>query len=972
VPNVIAQNPYIHHYTTLDGLPSNNVYQIFQDSQKFIWFSTDAGVVQFDGTNFKCFRKKDGLSSNDVIRIKEDSFGRIWFFNYNSSVNYYYRGKIFNKENTPFLKSLLGKGFFIDFYVDLNKTIYFYDWQREVFALDTNNNVSKRNRFFNSAITPPLVWTTRESVRISYAEMMANSDLRIFTSYGIYSQKNFNSPSITLDSTLRIFGVFPTKTNFYYLITANKGILKSSKDLKYNKVNTQVAPLKVKSILEDQEGFLWITTLDEGVLCYKNDKLIRRFDIVGALGIFQDHENNIWISSQSDGVYLINHDILTQTHIDNSSFDQLGVENISSNINNGVWCSNGHSVFSVKQKRVSKIQLNESNNLINYILQLKNRKFIVAEKASHIITLEYLITNNLTQEAHFLKSKSYPLYAKGFILNKSGDSIAIYDQNRILLGNIIEMFDNSHQICLTDRINFAYFNENNEIIINGKAIYRLRNGILKPYDELKKFDGTMILDHIIIDSTSEIFNIDGDSLFLRSKKVFFNLTSAFNIIIDSQIKKILYYKSKLYFNTLSNIYICEFPLNLLKRKPVIVRSLNLRFNNIRDFLIKNDSLYIASQDGLTIISENVDNRNKSIPPIPYLLNVSINDKMEILPLNVLTLVGKNTIRLVSSCISYSPSPIIYSYLLEGSDNEWTTGIGSNITVIYQNLHKGNYVFKLRMRKSNSDWSQPLILKITIKPTFWEYPIVRVLIVLLFVSIIVLIAIRIKNEKIKKVEINHQLIVMEQKALQSMMNPHFIFNSLGSIQNYLLKNKAGEAIMYLSQFSRLIRQNLHAINQNMIPLDEEINRLNNYLELEQLRLENKFHYSIEVEDLLLNDNIVIPSMIIQPFAENSIWHGIARIETKGYIKVKISYFSENMLKIMLEDNGVGMDHSKDLSYKSKNHLHLGMQMTRKRLVLLSKKHHIDAHVEFNDVSPGAENRGTRIELFIPYGYGNASI
>ena len=80
--SVSAQNPYIQHYTTYDGLPSNSVYYVFQDSKKFIWFATDAGVVRYDGTTFTNYRKKDGLSSNEVIRIKEDSFGRVWFFNF--------------------------------------------------------------------------------------------------------------------------------------------------------------------------------------------------------------------------------------------------------------------------------------------------------------------------------------------------------------------------------------------------------------------------------------------------------------------------------------------------------------------------------------------------------------------------------------------------------------------------------------------------------------------------------------------------------------------------------------------------------------------------------------------------------------------------------------------------------------------------------------------------------------------------
>ena len=111
----MAQNPYIRHYTTLDGLPTNTIYQMCQDSHKFLWFTSDAGVIKFDGSTFTSYRKKDGLSSNDVVRIKEDKQGRIWFFNYNATVNYFYQNKIYNDKNAPFLKLLVGKGYFLNF-----------------------------------------------------------------------------------------------------------------------------------------------------------------------------------------------------------------------------------------------------------------------------------------------------------------------------------------------------------------------------------------------------------------------------------------------------------------------------------------------------------------------------------------------------------------------------------------------------------------------------------------------------------------------------------------------------------------------------------------------------------------------------------------------------------------------------------------------------------------------------------------
>jgi LytS/YehU family sensor histidine kinase len=215
-----------------------------------------------------------------------------------------------------------------------------------------------------------------------------------------------------------------------------------------------------------------------------------------------------------------------------------------------------------------------------------------------------------------------------------------------------------------------------------------------------------------------------------------------------------------------------------------------------------------------------------------------------------------------------------------------------------------------------------------------------------------------------------LITLEQKALQSMMNPHFIFNSLGSIQNYLLQKKSGEAGLYLSQFARLIRQNLNAINAASINLEEEIDRLKNYLDLEKLRMENKFDYNIEVDENVEADEVQIPSMIIQPFVENAIWHGIAPLEKKGMIIIKFRLLSERSLRIIIEDNGIGMKQSATYSIKTEKHLNLGMEMTRKRLELLGKKLNVPAGIEFRETFPGSPNPGTEVVLVVPFSYNKA--
>jgi tetratricopeptide (TPR) repeat protein/two-component sensor histidine kinase len=242
-----------------------------------------------------------------------------------------------------------------------------------------------------------------------------------------------------------------------------------------------------------------------------------------------------------------------------------------------------------------------------------------------------------------------------------------------------------------------------------------------------------------------------------------------------------------------------------------------------------------------------------------------------------------------------------------------------------------------------------------------------LIVLILMAVMLFILWK-RNLKLKRQEMDHQIVTLEQKALQSMMNPHFIFNSLGSIQNYLLQKKTSEAGLYLSQFARLIRQNLNAINAAMINLDEETDRLKNYLDLEKMRLPDRFDYTIVIDEYIESDETFIPSMIVQPFIENSIWHGISPMEEMGQVNVKIQKESDFALKITVEDNGIGMKKSELYSLKKKEeHLRLSLEMTRKRLHLLGLKFNVATRIDFSEAFPGSENPGTKVEIVLPFKY-----
>lgn len=973
--NIVAQNPFIRHYTTSDGLPTNTIYQIYQDSHKFLWFTSDAGVIKYDGSNFISYRKKDGLSSNDVVRIKEDTRGRIWFFNYNASVNYLYENKIYNGKNAPFLNSLKGMGFFLDFFTDSHQNIKFYNWQREIFSLDTNNNVSKKLIFSNISYKLPLVEKNYDIIRVSYLNISLPDELTIWSSTGIYKEIISQEKISVLDSNLCCIDVFPARNNTNYVKrcvyqkqTNLYELLKVTGNFQKETISLPFNAQKIKTVLEDSEGYLWIAAYEEGVFCIKNNKVVRRFDIKDALGLFQDSEQNIWASSQSDGIYVINHDILEQKHYGNTYFHDHGIHTLCDSPGMGVWCINSNAAFLLKNNIFYALSIPGNLQPVNLVHLFKNQTLILRSSIRNTLcTFDDFTINTTSNNIGCRQNMYYNFFVKKIFNDRSGNVLAMFDQNKILVTNTIKPLLNIGYKDISERINNAYYNADNELVINAKENYLYKNNALVPYPELSRFDGTIISDHLVLSDSAELFNIDGDSLYVLCQHKFYNLTDAFDFPFDAQINKILYEDSTLYLTTLKDIFVCHNPLKVISGNPVHIQPLNNSFTNINDILIHKDTLYIASDDGLTVIPEASIATSIAQPPIPYLKSITVNDKVYSITDQELKLTGKNKIQLSFGCISYSSSSIIYSYMLEGIENKWTIGTGNGINLVYQDLPKGNYTFKLRVRKANSGWSKPLELSVNIKPTLVEYPAFRAVVVLIFSGVIFLIIFMIRIQKMKRVEIDHQMIVMEQKALQSMMNPHFIFNSLGSIQNYLLNNKGSEAVIYLTQFANLIRQNLNAINTPMIILEEEVDRLRNYIDLEQKRLENKFVYSIQIDNELEAETLYIPSMIIQPIAENAIWHGIATLEEKGVLKISFRVHNSNSLKIIIEDNGIGMKKSLEYSAKSSQHHHLGMQIIKKRLVLLSKKYKTKTSIIYSASYPNHQNQGTRVELIMPFIY-----
>ena len=971
-----AQNPLIQHFTTAEGLPTNSVYKIFQDSKKFIWFATDAGVSRYDGSKFVHYRKQDGLSSNDVFDIQEDSFGRIWFFHTNAALNFYYKNSIHNEINTPFLKAFRSDDFFRKMYEDKDRNLYFYHHPGLLInKLNPQNQVTKYKIQSIPTINDYKPFIKIQGMAIRNMFRNEKGQFIFWTPTGCYMTRDLEELPDLLTNEYRFKDFITSSNKKNYVLTRRVHTTKFLLKRFNNEVTfDQIEPLIdiesefVTSILEDNNGLLWVTTDDKGVYCFREGKIINHFDIKDAKSVIQDHENNIWICSLKEGVFKINPSFNKFQHLKTSDFHNSGIFALSKNDSSGVWCTNGKSIFLVRNNQIYNVDFPNSENYFNQILEINDHTLMVGETGKRPFILGGVRLNDKAKKVYYSSEMQSPMVLQKIILNTQTKELTSFNLSFVMTLDKVKFFQKSKLKRIGTRVYNTYFNSDNELIINARKNLIFTGAALREYNELSYFNNKIISEHLNLEDKTELFNLEGDSLFLRKDKKLTNLTKAFEQPIDLQINHIAYHDSTLFIATSRNIYVCENPLNALINKTVKIQKINVDFKSINDILVNADKLFIASNDGLTSIPIIHLHESKKVTPIPYFESIQVNDKENLVTQDQISLISNQRINIAFNCINYSISPISFSYKLEGTDEGWTIVKGNN--VVLQNLSKGKYTFMLRARKPASEWSEPVAFGIEVQATIWQHPLLYFFLILLISGIIFLSILRRKDVELDRRQMEHQILLLEQKSLQAMMNPHFIFNTLGSIQNYLLHNKPHEAGIYLSQFARLIRQNLNAIDTPMINLEEEVDRLKNYLDLEKLRMANKFEYTIELGESVESEDILFPSMIIQPFVENAIWHGIANLDENGFIGIYINLKSENALQIIIEDSGIGIANSAKFNTKGEQHLNLGMNITKKRLTLLSQKYDIETNISYSERTPGTVNPGTKVTVVAPFIYGKS--
>ena len=948
--STVAQNPFITNYTIADGLPSNNIYCSYQDKNGFMWFGTSVGVVRFDGSNFVSYTREDGLNGDIVLRMKEDFKGRLWFFNRNGTINFFYENTIFNEKNAPFLNELKTNVFIHDFFQDKDSTLYFYNSVSEVFVVKQNEFIDYRDFSLNNS----------KDIGLYNFNKSEDNKFLLWTAPGIYEIEEIDDELKLHKNPFRSQNVCQKNENESYVLD-QFGYLHLFRDLKIFKKNILKSETQlIQSIIEDEDGFMWISTFDKGVYCYKQDSIVLHLDISKAQNLILDKENNIWIVSNVDGIYKINRDILKYKFLGKNEFNGKGITDLAASIQDGVWATNGESLYYILNNKKFESSINIDGNIINNIYQFKNSTIVL----SGINTKMYIISDVDVNTKN--KTINYTIVGRfKFRINKLAVNLT---ENLIYSFIVDKLFrteiENSYETTILNldrgRINNIFFNSENKLIINIAKNYILTDSIkLAPL--YQPFNEQIILSHLIIDNENEIINVSRNKLYLLNNKKYYDLTSQFIPQIDFRIKDMIYEGSTLFFFTNRTVYFISNPLKILSNEPIELDRLNIEFNNINDLYFQDNTLYVASDDGITFIPLDECINAEVQPTKPYFYKISLNEEEYDLSSGSVEFKNRKRLSIEFSSLNYSSIPSNYSYMLEGVDESWI--IGNEKRVVYLNLSPGNYTFKLKSRKNREEYGKVIEMPIIVHPTIIQRPITQLLLFILLLFIILLIVRYRYNRKIKQRDTEHLLITLENKALQSMMNPHFIFNALGSIQGFLLQNRSTEAGTYLSQFARLIRQNMNSLKTSFICVDDEVERLRNYIELEKLRMNDKFNYQIEVEDQLDSYDICIPSMIVQPFVENAIWHGISSIEGDGFIKIIFSCVDDKSIEVLVEDNGIGIKDTETFS-KSGQGLNMGVALTKKRLKLIGERQGVNSEITTKNIFPGATQAGTQVKIIVP--------
>ncbi|WP_276479769.1 sensor histidine kinase [Paraflavitalea pollutisoli] len=940
-PTITSAQEYNYiRYDTKDGLAGSTVYDMVQDQEGFMWFATEAGLSRFDGTRFKNFTTADGLPDVEVIKLYVDYTGRVWIAPFKNTLCYYYKGKIHTAANDSLLKLVK-----LDAAVEVITGDYagniFMSGGRFAYILQTKPGQEKLlrllpfQRHFVNAIpnfnsTKGILLFTEDSSflwregQLSYWASLVNS-----------SRKKMFPAQLSSDKSAKYISYTNAITSFYRKWSIDK-----------KSINT--------FLIGNFDGAYSIDSVNFGQL---EEKFLAGKKVNA---VWIDYENNLWFGTNGQGIYkLTSRNFKTYGFTGNQSPEIFSIVKVGNAMLIGGDYNKLYefSAGTVKSSPLVKTfeeatQGSYSSNRLLTILPTSNGSLAfgfdlylflkkgVHEKFSILSPIKALLEVN----------RDTLLVATGRnVVHVDATNLAVLDTIWPSRATSVGYHNGQVYIGTVDGLNFLESGHQARYLGTDEPALRYRIAAIS-----KANDGVVW-----------VATFGGGIIGLKGDRVFARISSGDGLTSDV-CRSLFIGKDHLWVGTDKGVN--KVDLNNLSSPPrQYTVSDGLPSNIINAIYVDRGQVHIGSPAGLTTFDERqVSNFSRCDLK---LLGVSISGQ-PVNPDSIGHLAYKdNNIAIDFVAISFkSAGDILYRYRLQGLKETWDSTRQNSLS--YPSLPSGQYQLELTAANKFGVVSAPIIIPFTVDAPFWQTWWFLTIVALLTITLTALLvgarfSVLRKRER-EKASLEQKVSKLEQLALLAQMNPHFIFNCLNSIQAFIIQNDLLATNQYLTEFARLIRQTMDSAAKGTITLEDEISYLSRYIELERMRFGKSFDFEISIDEQIDVSYLSIPSMMLQPYVENSIRHGIRYKKGQGgLVEVKFRQYG-SQLSCIVEDNGIGRQEA--LRLRSKVHVEYqskGMTLAANRIQALNRQFNETISINIVDkVDETGKASGTRVEITFP--------
>ena len=1002
-----SQSYNFKNYSAEQGLPFVQVFTIFQDSKGNLWTGGYGGLSRFDGKTFTNYSPKNGLANHWVTSIAEDNDGNIWIGTISGLSKFDPSAPLRagSRNFTTYTKKDGLAGDYINslttdkrgnLWIATSEGISIYDARLPARAGTDGNDEAGQGKTFSSLTDKNGL--NSNNVSLIFADKSGNIWLGtnkgaskiVFTnktpqdrSFDNYSFVNGIYDSLITDFTEDGLG------NIWF--GTNKGVVRyDGMNFKTFTAKDGLSSNSIHALIKDEHSNdIWVGTNDGLNKISANGKIetfrvseARNGNKIGQL--FVDKEGNVWLGTQN-GLYRFR-DPSFSTFNEKSGLKDATIFSIFRDSKKNLWVGtyeNGFYRYNGKEfKNFSEKDGLVGNRTTAGIEDKYGNIWLGTNKGVSIY--DGKIFKNIPGKKSGLKSDSVTAIlqdSKGRIWLGGNKGGTIWESNKL------KTFE-----LKSDGQNFDVWYEFEDS--KGNIWFGTYLGGLFVYDGKNYEDFSKKLNlksktyfSILEDKQGNLYFGSFDGVYIYNPSTGKNLPAGRQVNTisekDGLSSDLIYVMA--FDSSCENLYIgTNQGVNKLDVKEykstgkIILKqygqeegfsSLETNSNGIwRD---EDGSFWFGTVNGLIHYDPNTSHLNHTESQT-RITNIRLFYNDTTLPDNSELPYYFNNISFgyIGVCLT-NPEKVRYKFMLEGFDKIWSPETKETF-VRYSNLSPGKYNFRVISCNNEGLWNkEPATFSFTILPPVWRTWWFRIT-MSSAVLILILVFSRARAESVRRKQAEKlnreiQLANNELKALRAQMDPHFIFNSLSSIQSFIMSKDEDSALRYLNKFAKLMRMILSNSERSAVTIKEEIDSLKLYLELEALRWDNKFEYAIQTDPKIQIDFDKIPSMLMQPYVENAIIHGVVpKTEGKGKVEITIIQ-SDTYITCTIQDNGIGRKKAHELRATSNQPAHesMGMKITSDRLGVLNRIHHSDLSVKITDMEDEkGKALGTKVEIFIP--------